>query len=291
MQALVPNTLPLLDALNLLFPASSKNTLRSWIREGRVYVNEEPCTHPASLVVKNQRITIGQRKKTIRRDLPILYEDEDFVVIDKPSGLLSVAAAFEKEETVHALLKSHYRKRHLYVVHRLDQDASGALLFAFNETIYERLKALFAAHAIERTYIAIVEGPFPSTSGTWESYLREDNSYKVHAASSATQGQRAVTHYRLLASDKRYSWLELKLETGRKNQIRVHCESAGYSIVGDKKYGARTNPLKRLCLHAHLLGFQHPFTKKPLTFTSPIPETFHRLRPQATSLHLSTLLD
>lgn len=274
-----PADLSLLEALTQLCPQSSKNTLRSWIKEGRVEIDKAIIKNPSFGVYKGQQICIGQKKKILRSGLPILYEDHDLVVIHKPSGLLTVATAFEKEETLHALLKAHYRPRRLFVVHRLDQEASGAILFAFNEETCERLKALFEVHHIERAYAAIVEGKMEHSSGIWRSYQYEDSQYVVHDTEDETEGRVAITHYRTVAASKRYSWLDLRLETGRKNQIRVHCQSAHHPIVGDKKYGAKTNPLHRLCLHAYLLAFQHPTTKKQMRFEAAIPEEFYRLVP------------
>lgn len=281
MKYIASSDLPLLEALTHLSPQSSKNTLRSWIKEGRVQVNDIPIKNPSFIVVKDQCVTVGQRKKIIRPGIPLLYEDRDLVIIEKPAGLLSVATAFEKEETAHALLKAHYRPHQVYVVHRLDQETSGVMVFALNQATYEQLKALFEVHAIERAYTAIVEGHFSQSAGTWQSYQYEDPQYRVHETQDQTQGRLAITHFRTITYSKRYTWLELQLETGRKNQIRVHCQSAGHSIVGDKKYGAQSNPLKRLCLHAHLLAFQHPFTKKKLCFESPVPEEFYRLFPSS----------
>ena len=221
----------------------------------------------------------------VRPDFPILYEDDDLVVVEKPSGLLSVSAAFEKEETAHALLKVHFYPRKVYIVHRLDQDTSGVMLFALNEVSCEKLKAQFEAHAIERAYTAIVEGHVDKLSGTWESYQFEDKQYKVHETDEAGKGRLAITHFKTLAATKRYSLLQFRLETGRKNQIRVHCAAADHPIAGDKKYGAKTNPLKRLSLHAHLLAFQHPISRKKMHFEAPPPEPFSRLVGQSTSGH------
>lgn len=277
MKYVVPSDMPILEALTQLSPQSSKNTLRSWIKEGRVQLDGIAIKNASLIVLKNQHITIAQRKKIIRHDIPILYEDKDLVIIDKPSGLLSVAAAFEKGETVHAILKRHYHPKKVFVVHRLDQDTSGVMVFALNQEACDRLKDLFEVHAIERAYTAIVEGEIFTKKGTWQSYQYEDSHYNVHETKDETQGRIAITHFHTLASSKRYSRLELKLETGRKNQIRVHCQSAGHSVVGDKKYGAQTNPIKRLCLHAHLLAFQHPFSKKNMRFESNVPPEFDRL--------------
>lgn len=271
--------IPILEALVLMSPTSSKNTLRSWIKEGRVQVEETTVPNTSLVVLKNQMVTVGQRKKIVRPGLPILYEDDDLVIIHKPSGLLSVSTAFEKGETIHALLKAHYRPRKVFVVHRLDQDTSGVMVFALNQKTCDKLKELFEVHAIERAYTAVVEGQITSPSGTWQSFQYEDSQYHVHETLDEGLGRLAITHYQTVAATKRYSWLVLRLETGRKNQIRVHCESAGHPVVGDKKYGAQSNPIKRLCLHAHLLAFLHPFSKKTLRFEVPVPEEFYRLMP------------
>lgn len=273
----VPQDLSILDALLGMFPQSSKTTLRSWIKEGRIFVDNEIVKASNIQVSAGQVITLGQRKKYIKDLIPIIYEDKDLVVIDKPTGLLSVAAAFEKAETAHGLLKAHYKPRKIYVVHRLDQDTSGALLFAFNETAYEKLKSLFEKHDIERSYTAIVEGQINTDKGTWKSYLTEDANYKVHMTFDSEEGEEAITHYETIATSKHFSWLRLTLETGKKNQIRVHCQACGHPVVGDKKYGSEMNPIKRLCLHAHLLAFKHPTTNKILRCEAPMPENFYKL--------------
>lgn len=279
MKYIAPIEISLLEALAKLSPQSSKNTLRAWIKEGRVQVNNNIVKNPSTSVLKDQCVTVGQRKKMIRPGIPILFEDNDFVIVNKPIGLLSVATAFEKGETMHAILKEHYHPRKVFVVHRLDQDTSGVMVFALNQEASDKLKDLFEVHAIERAYTAIVEGQPSPSSGTWKSYQYEDSLYMVHETPDETKGRLAITHFQTLAYARRYSRIQLQLETGRKNQIRVHCQSAGHPVVGDKKYGAQSNPIKRLCLHAHLLAFQHPFTKKELRFESPVPEEFYRLVP------------
>lgn len=269
--------IPILDVLTQISPKSSKTTLRSWIKEGRVQVDQQTIKTTASLVLQGQTVTVGNRKKFLNEGIEILYEDQDLVAICKPNSLLSVAAAFEKAETAHAILKAYYHPRHVYVVHRLDQDTSGVMLFALNEHAHAKLKDLFEVHDIERSYTAIVEGVMSSRSGTWKSYLYEDGQYVVRTTNNPDEGRLAVTHYQTIAASKKYSWLELKLETGRKNQIRVHCQEAGHPVVGDKKYGGHSGPIKRLALHAHLLAFVHPISKKRLCFEAPIPEDFYRL--------------
>lgn len=276
MNYIAKHPISVLEALAELSPSSSKTTLRSWLKEGRVFINNSAISDPAAIITEGQTLTLGPRKKYIAGDIQILYDDKDIIILDKPSGLLSVAAAFETAETVHSILKQHYR-RNVYVVHRLDQETSGVMMFALNEESFNKLKSLFEAHDIERAYTGIVEGKVEMSSGKWSSYLYEDAKYHVHSSNNPNQGRLAVTHYKTVAATKQYSKLTFNLETGRKNQIRVHCQQIGHSIVGDKKYGARSNPIKRLCLHAHLLAFAHPRTGKIMRFESPIPKEFSRL--------------
>jgi len=279
MKYTVPQDLPLLEALAKLAPDSSKTSLRSWLKEGRVFVNgkcEKLGTH---LVSEGQVVSLGAKAKhTSEGDLKIIYEDNHIVVVDKPHGLLSVSTAFENGITAHGLLKKNYKPKKVYVVHRLDQDTSGVMLFALSEEAYIALKKMFEKHDLERSYTAIVEGKMEFADGTWRSYLYEDPvTYIVHETDIPEQGKLAITHYQVFKTTKKHSVIQLKLETGKKNQIRVHCQKAGFPIIGDKKYGAKSNPIKRLGLHAHLLCFDHPITHKKMRFESPLPEEFRKL--------------
>lgn len=271
-------TTNLLEALAHLAPEASKTTLRSWIKEGRVLV--DGYTPNATVPVqRGQIISLAPKSRFAKQKVRIIYEDPHLVVVDKPTGLLTVATAFEKGETVHAYLKSHFKPGRVYVVHRLDQDTSGVMMFARSEKMQEGLKKLLEKHDVERIYHGIVEGCPEPLTGTWESHQVEDSSYTVHnldldEPADHPQAKKAITHYKVLHRNKKFSLLELRLDTGRKNQIRAHCQMAGTPIVGDKKYGARANPLKRLGLHASLLGFIHPVTGKKMSFKSEMPATF-----------------
>lgn len=277
MKYIIPEDLSLLDALAYFFPKSSKTSLRSWIKEERVLLDGQLVKNSLTVALKGQELTLTSKKKFAGENTHILYEDAHIVVIDKPSGLLSVSTAFEKGETAHAILKNYYKPKHVHVVHRLDQDTSGVMLFALDADSCERMKKIFEKHDIEREYTAIVEGAMEESEGTWESYLYEDDNYFVHSSENPKDGEKAITHFRTIFKSKSYSVLQLKLETGKKNQIRVHCQIAGHPVVGDKKYGAKTNPLKRLCLHAHTLAFNHPITHKKMRFESNPPSEFGRL--------------
>lgn len=277
MQITVQDDDSLLNILIKISPQSSKSTLRSWLKDGRITVDGQIIKAGNTPVQQGQKILVESKPQMVANKLRIIYEDNDLVAIEKPEGLLSVATAFEKEETAHSLLKAKYRPRKVYVVHRLDQDTSGVMLFALSEKGYNGLKEIFEKHEIERKYCAIVEGRLDSKQGTWQSHLYEDANYIVHSTKDLHKGQLAITHYQVTASSSRYSRVELTLETGRKNQIRVHCSDAGHPVVGDKKYGAITDSLQRLCLHAFLLALKHPITGKQMRFASPIPQIFDRL--------------
>lgn len=284
MKLISQNDSPLLDCLAVLAPDSSKSTLRSWIKEGRVTIDGSTAKRPDDQVLKGQTVALGQKAHFAEGKVRILYEDRHLVAIEKPEGLLSVSTAFDKSDNAFSLLKRHYHPRKVYVVHRLDQDTSGVMVFALSEEGFEGLKDLFERHDIHRAYYAVVEGNLSVAKGTWQSYLYEDARYHVHATDDPEKGALAITHFHTEKSTPRYSLLKLTLETGKKNQIRVHCLQAGCPVVGDKKYGAITDPANRLCLHAGVLEFVHPVTGKAMKFSSPLPESFNKLitmRPHA----------
>ena len=262
----------LLDVLQQRFPDSSKTTLRQMLQTNRVRVNGTTERNAKRPIEPADRVEIGSKGEIADPRVTILYEDADLIVIDKAAGLLTVASPTETEETAVALLGVN----RVHVVHRLDRDCSGVLVFAKDADMRERLQALFASHDIDRVYVAIIHGQLAEPTGTFRSYLTEDSSLRVK---SASKGKEAITHYRTLASGPRYTMLEVTLETGRRNQIRVHLAEAGHPIVGDTMYGKdRENPLGRLALHARQLGFRHPGTGKKLMFEVPIPQAFRDLK-------------
>ena len=270
-------TSTLFEILSLMSPDSSKTTLRSWIKEKRITIDNTVANRADEIVTEGQKICVHSKKQFIEGQIQIVYEDTHLVAIEKPEGVLSVATVFDKSETAHAILKRHYHPRKVYVVHRLDQETSGVMLYALSEEGYNGLKALFEKHDIKRCYRAIVRGNISPSKGTWASYLHEDVRYVVHSSDNPEEGTLAITHYEVEKITPRYTLLRLTLETGRKNQIRVHCRESGCPIVGDKKYGEPSDSAKRLCLHAATLEFAHPVTKKVLSFISPMPESFYKL--------------
>ena len=219
--------------------------------------------------------------KFLPKGLAVLYEDKDILVVDKPAGLLTVATEREKSRTAHSILTDYIRKgcgrsrKQLYVVHQLDRDTSGTLIFAKSEEAKFRLQDRWKE--TEKKYLAVVHGRCEQSSGTITSYLAEDKNYNVYTTSYSTKGKLSKTAYAVLRMTKRYSLLELTLHTGRKNQIRVHLAGLGHPIVGDIKYGKADDTQPRMALHARSISFKHPFTGKELSFTSEVPPFFPAL--------------
>src|SRR5215210_1431195 len=265
----------LLDILQERFPDSSKTTLRTMLKSDRVRVNGEPARDAKREIASGDDVSVAGHNVRLDPRIRIVYEDADLIVVDKAAHLLSVPTDEVRHENAEALLNAYTRVLH---VHRLDRDTSGVLVFAKNVHVRERLQELFAKHDIERVYLAIVFGKVHPPSGTFRSFLSEDRDLRVRVV-DASQGKEAITHYRTVASGRRYSMLELTLETGRRNQIRVQLAHAGHPVVGDTMYGkGRDLELRRLALHARDLGFVHPRTGQKVTFTAEIPRAFRELK-------------
>ena len=253
------------------------------LSQGRVRVNGETCNLAARPVHSGDILEIGPRRAPARlpSGLEILFEDNDILIIQKHEGLLTVATADEREETAYFYLRQYLQQRNrrqrLFIVHRLDKFASGVLVFAKSDNVKSVLQGVFSRHEIQRKYWAIVEGNVEKDRGTIRSRLAEDKSLRMHSTTDETRGKSAVTHYRVLRRAGKVSALEVTLETGRKNQIRVHLADINCPVAGDKKYGAKTDPIKRIGLHAFYLAFTHPITGEAVVLTSPIPKIFTHL--------------
>lgn len=214
--------------------------------------------------------------------LKILFEDEHIIVVEKKEGLLSVRSPRQLEESASHLLNRYVNEgrrdnAHIFVVHRLDKETSGVMMFAKDKQTQIALRDNWRNAVKKRAYIAVVSGKMEDASGTVKSYLTEDVRQKMHSSPVDNGGQLAITHYKTLKTGDKYSLLELNLETGRKNQIRVQMQSIGHPVAGDIKYGAGSCFANRLCLHAESLVFVHPYTKETLTFEIPYPEIFNRM--------------
>lgn len=213
-----------------------------------------------------------------KEKLNILYEDKYLIVIEKPSGLLTIGTIKERENTLYKKVSDYVKKQHksnkIFIVHRLDKDTSGIILFAKNEEVKRKLQRDWDKTI--RKYIALVEGNV-TKNGIIKNYLGETKTLKTFITNNKNLGKLAITKYYVLKNTKEYSLLTIEILTGRKNQIRVHMESINHSIVGDKKYGSKKNPIRRLCLHANYLEFIHPITNKKIIINSNYPIIFDKL--------------
>ena len=218
-------------------------------------------------------------KKHQPKGFEILYEDRDIIVGNKVAGFLTVAALWEKVNTIHNALNVYVRKgqaksrKRVYVVHRLDQATTGVLIFAKTEDAQIYLKDHWKSTV--KTYYAIVHGRPAKKSGAISSYLTEDDDYVIHSSQDSSRGRLAYTEYTVVKENQKFSLLKINLLTGRKNQIRVHLADIGHPVVGDEKYGK--SGFKHLALHAWSIEFTHPFNKGRLAFTAPVPEHFRKL--------------
>jgi 23S rRNA pseudouridine1911/1915/1917 synthase len=283
-QYTVEQPMELMEFLLTTLSNKGRNTIKSLLARGQVSVNHKETTkynHPLKPgdVISIQRVKIIEEEKPI--GLKILYEDDDILVINKESGLLSIAAGEEKELTAHHQLMEYVRRSHpknrVFIVHRLDRDTSGVMLFAKNEKVKQALQETWQETVLERTYVALVEKQVKKPEGKIVSWLKESKTMLMYSSPTPNGGQEAITHYKVLQSTKDYSLLEVHLETGRKNQIRVHMQDIGHPVVGDKKYGSSTNPIGRLGLHAQVLTFIHPTMGQPMVFKTDVPGKFLKM--------------
>ncbi|OJU56163.1 MAG: RNA pseudouridine synthase [Bacteroidales bacterium 45-6] len=257
----------------------SRNAVKSLLAHKQIVVNDQVVSQynfqlkPGDAVVV--RRTDHAHDKKVLKGVKIVFEDDYLVVIDKEAGLLSIATETEKRDTAYSIVSSYIKRENhearIFVLHRLDRETSGLMMFAKSEKIQEIMQKRWDELITERTYQAVIEGEIDPKDGTITSWLTENKNFKMFSSLKDNGGQKSITHYKTLTTNKRYSLLSLKLDTGRKNQIRVQLESVGHPIVGDKKYGSQQNPLRRMALHAYELSFIHPITSLRLEFKSLIP--------------------
>lgn len=265
-------------------PKKSKNNIKSLLVHRQVWVNNKPITQYNYLLEPGKTVTINWNKVRVEENykgVKILFEDKDIIVIQKQAGLLSIASEKEKEKTAYNILKEHVKsedpRNKIFVVHRLDRETSGVMMFAKTPKMQQTLQTSWKKIVQERKYIAVVEGNVKHEKDTIISWLKENNALVIYSSPTDNGGKKAVTNYNVLKKNKNYSLVELNIDTGRKNQIRVHMKELGHSIIGDKKYGATVNPINRLGLHALVLAFKHPETGKILRFETRIPIKFTNL--------------
>lgn len=281
MQYTVKEEQTILEFLQKINSGWSKKKIKSLMSYRSIFVQKRAVKRLDEKVFVGQMVEIKDTKKIVQdKRLIILYEDQDFIAVDKPAGILSVSDA-TKEETMYQIV-SHYMKEKnpknkIFVLHRLDKETSGVLVFAKNEKMKYRMQENWNHLVKEREYIAIVEGFISQQKGTIKTYLVESSTHFVYITKNSKEGKLSITNYEKLKEENGYTWLRINLETGRKNQIRVSLKELHTVVTGDKKYGAQKDPFKRLGLHATKLSFQNPVTKQVITIKSPLPNTLKRV--------------
>lgn len=275
----VNETRILLDLLLEAIQTHSKTKIRNLVKYGNVTLDGVRVERVNLEVQAGQVIEIAHPKKASERNLPfhILYEDQYLLVLEKPIGMLSMSKYEDKSDTFLYAVNQSLRhrppnQRRAYLVHRLDREASGIMVFAFSPEIKRAMQDNW--EKTEKLYYALVEGHPPQEEGTIRSWLREDRVFKVYSCPEGPNAKYAVTHYRQIEKYPKHALLEVRLQTGRKNQIRVHLSEMGFPIVGDKKYGAKSNPIQRLGLHAFSFAFDHPITGERIKLQISKPKSF-----------------
>lgn len=279
----------LLEILVKLFPNSSKSTIRKMLTTGRVMVDGKICYRAKHEIAIGNNIEILDKAKAIEESPSpkaqykgpkpdIVYEDDAILVVIKPEGMLSIATNKMETETLHSHCVDYVQFGDeggwCHIVHRLDRDTSGVMVFAKKKHHKEHLQQQFAQRSVHRTYHALVEGRPAKNSGTVSAWLVEDKHLHVRKVSSTYQGaKKAITHWNIEDSDEHVSLIHISIETGRRHQIRMAMKDLGCPVVGDKLHESNVDPLNRVCLHATALEFLHPENDEPVRFEAKIPFT------------------
>ncbi|MDE6854537.1 MAG: RluA family pseudouridine synthase [Muribaculaceae bacterium] len=274
----------LLDFLLTVFPSARRTTVKDYLKYRQVMLNGTVTTQFDSKVAPGSEVKVNTTREFQVFSHPrikLVYEDDDVIVIEKGYGVLSMGTDKIKDGTAYSILREYLKRKDprnkLFIVHRLDRDTTGLMMFAKTREAKDTMQHNWNNMVLERKYVAVIEGDLEPESGEIRSYLAENSAHEVYSTNDPEQGKLAVTYYKTLKRRKPYSLVELSLATGRKNQIRVHMKDKGHPIVGDRRYGAGASPIHRLCLHAQTLRFVHPVTRKDMNFSAPLPAGFFRL--------------
>lgn len=259
----------------------SRNAIKSLLTHKQIKVNNKTVTQYNLQLTPGDKVSIHKHDHKLDekklKGLTIVYEDKYLLVIDKESGLLSVSTGSEQlKETAYNIISNYLKTKSAqirpYILYRLDRETSGLMIFTKEPDLQEKLQKEWILNPPKRSYIAVVESPMLLTSGTITSWLTENKNFVVFASEKDNGGLKAITHYKVEKANSRYTVLRLNPETSRKNQLRVQLQSIGHPIVGDKKYGSKISPIRRVALHATELEFRHPITKEKVSFTSVFPK-------------------
>ena len=273
----------LLDFLRTNLPQQSRTAVKALLKYDQIRLEGNVTNQFDTPVAPGQTVSINFTRpwQTLSNPrLRIVYEDDDIIVVNKGYGLLSVGTDNKKEGTAYSILRDYLKRLNpankLFIVHRLDQHTSGLMLFAKNIKAKDAMQHNWNNMVLDRRYAAIVEGCPEPPEGVYRSRLLENSQHLMYSTDDP-KGLEAVTRYKVLKSRNGYSLVDVSLDTGRKNQIRVHMHDMGTPIAGDRRYGAKTSPIHRLALHARTLRFVHPVTRKDMNFSIPLPASFNSL--------------
>lgn len=268
------------------FAGKSRSALKSMLAHRRVSVNGKITTAYDYRLRAGDEVSINRGRVAAELRHPMLrivFEDQWIIVIDKRNGLLSMGTDRQRDKTAYSILSQHVKledpSNRIFIVHRLDRETSGLMIFAKSEEVKRRLQENWQRTVIDRKYVAVVDGVMPSEEGEIDAPLAENRNRKMFVSRTPDEDNAvdAVTHYRVLRSHEGRSLVELSLDTGRKNQIRAHLEYVGCPVAGDKKYSSRSTDAGRVCLHAYKLALYHPITNEKLFFSTSIPKLFDNL--------------
>lgn len=272
----------LMEFLIFKMPSTPRKTIKSILTHHQVAVGGVPVSQYNYKLYPEDVVTVS-KMRIAKRDssgIKVIYEDNDIIAIDKPSPLLTTATEREKGRTAYRLVSSYMEEKHqgrIFVVHRLDEDTSGVLIFAKSHEVAEALQNNWQQIVACRAYYAIVEGHMEKQEDTLKNYLTQDSFQLIRVTSDKGKGKLAITNYKLVKETGPYSLLDVHLSSGRKNQIRVQLGHIGHFVVGDDKYGEPSDPLKRLGLHAYELSFTNPLSGKEYDLKSEMPSCFKQL--------------
>lgn len=265
-------------------PERKRTSIKELLRHNQVAVNGTPISQFNSVLNPGDEVKVNLTREWrvfYNRRLKLVYEDDDIIVVNKGYGLLSMGNDKVKDGTAYSILREYVKwenpRNKIFIIHRLDRDTSGLMMFAKTIEAKETMQHNWNNMVLNRKYLAVVEGKVEPADGVVRSYLAENSEHEVYSTPDSSKGQLAVTRYRTLSSKNGYSLMEVELDTGRKNQIRVHMKELGHPIAGDRRYGASSSPIHRLALHAQTLRFVHPVTRKEMSFTTPVPSGFAKM--------------
>ena len=277
----VPGTTTLLAFVEKRLADHSKTKVKSMLKHNQFAVNSMPTSQFDTPLEDGDKVSVNFTKSFRVFSSPrikLVYEDNDILVINKGYGVLSMGTDNIKEGTAYSIMREYVKysdpRAKVFIVHRLDRDTSGLMMLAKTMEAKDTMQHNWNNMVLNRKYVAVVEGVIPDDEGVVKSYLAETAQFEVYSTQDPTKGQLAITRYKVLKRSSGYTLVELELDTGRKNQIRVHMKDLGHPIVGDRKYGASSSPIRRLALHARTLRFVHPITRKEMNFELPVPTRF-----------------